>query len=415
MKTETVSHNYLTGFKCIRCGRDYLPDDVLYTCPGCGGNLDARYDYGEIRKTISPTLLQSEREPSMWRFRPFLPLKLSESTIPLKVGMTPLTRALNLGQLAGLENLYIKNDGLNPSGSFKDRASFVVLAHCMEENIKNVCVASTGNAGVSLACLAASAQIDTMIFAPETAPRAKVAQLLIYGARVFLVRGSYSQAFKLCEEVSTKLNWYNRNTGTNPYTREGKKTVSFEIWEQMAFEVPDLVVVSVGDGNIISGVYKGFLDLYEAGLTERIPRVAGIQSTGSASITHAFKADGVIRSVEAKTVADSISVSMPSDGEAALRAVKSSGGTMVAVEDDEILRSVRSLAEHEGVFAEPSGAACLAGLEKLVEDKTVEPDDTIVLVVTGNGLKDVESALKLFGEPFTVEPDFKEVLKILEC
>ena len=413
MRTEPVSRNYLTVFKCIRCGRDYLPEDVLYTCPGCGGNLDARYDYGEIRKTISPTRLQSDREPSVWRFRPFLPLKHSESPISLRIGMTPMTRAMNLGRRLGLDNLYVKNDGVNPSGSFKDRASFVVLAHSIEENIKRVCVASTGNAGVSLACLAASAQIDTVIFAPETAPQAKVAQLLIYGARVFLVRGSYSQAFELCEQVCTNLNWYNRNTGTNPYTREGKKTVSFEIWEQMAFEVPDLVVVSVGDGNIISGVYKGFFDLHEAGLVDRIPRLVGVQSTGSASITHAFTGDGVIRSVAAKTIADSISVSRPSDGEAALMAVKKTGGTMIAVGDDHILKSVRSLAACEGVFSEPSGAACLAGLERLVDDKLVRPKDRIVLLVTGNGLKDVESALKVSGQAITVDPDLNAVLKML--
>lgn len=413
MRTDTVSHSYLTGFKCIRCGRDHLPGDVLYTCPACGGNLDARYDYGEIRKTFSPALVQSDREPSIWRFRPFLPLKRSESPISLRIGMTPMTRAMNLGRRLGLDNLYIKNDGVNPSGSFKDRASFVVLAHCIEENIRRVCVASTGNAGVSLACLAASAQIDAMIFAPETAPRPKVAQVLIYGARVFLVRGNYSQAFELCEEVSTNLNWYNRNTGTNPYTREGKKTVSFEIWEQMAFDVPDWVIVSVGDGNIISGVYKGFLDLRETGLINRIPRLVGVQSTGSASVTHAFKGDGVIRSVEAKTVADSISVSRPSDGEAALMAVKNTVGTMIAVEDDDILKSVRSLAAWEGVFSEPSGAACLAGLERLVDEKLVHPRDRIVLVVTGNGLKDVESALKVSGQATPVDPDLNEVLKLL--
>lgn len=397
----------------MRCSRDYLPGDFLYTCPRCGGNLDAIYDYKEIRKNISATSLNNDKEPSIWRFRPFLPLKLSESPIPLKIGMTPLTRAPNLGRLLGLENLYIKNDGLNPSGSLKDRASFVVLAHCIEENIKHICVASTGNAGISLACLAASVQMDAMIFVLETAPLPKVAQLLIYGARVFLVRGSYSQAFELCEQVSKSLNWYNRNTGTNPYTREGKKTVSFEIWEQMAFKNPDLVIVSVGDGNIISGVFKGFFDLHQAMLIERIPRVVGVQASGSASITHAFVGDGVIRSVEAKTVADSISVSKPSDGEAALMAVKNTGGTMVAVEDDQILRSVKSLAEYEGVFAEPSGAACLAGLEKLVHDKLVHPKDNIVLIVTGNGLKDVDSALKLSGEAITVEPDPSEVLKLL--
>jgi len=236
MKSKKALNNYLRDFKCIRCSRDFLPEQIQYTCPACGGNLDARYDYKEIGKKISPASLRSVRKPSIWRFRPFLPLKLADSPIPLKVGMTPLTRAPNLGRKLGLENLSIKNDGLNPSGSLKDRASFAVVAHCLEENVKQICAASTGNAGTSLACLAASVQLETMIFVPETAPKAKMAQLLIYGAKVFAVRGSYTEAFELCEQVSENLNWCNRNTGTNPYTREGKKTVSFEIWEQMAFE-----------------------------------------------------------------------------------------------------------------------------------------------------------------------------------
>ncbi len=414
MKTNKASDNYLRDFKCIRCGRDFLPEQIQYTCPACGGNLDARYDYEEIRKGISTTSLKSNREPSIWRFRPFLPLELADSPIPLKVGMTPLTRAPNLGRKLGLENLYIKNDGLNPSGSLKDRASFVVVANCLEENVKQICAASTGNAGTSLACLAASVQLETMIFVPETAPKAKMAQLLIYGAKVFAVRGTYTEAFELCEQVSRHLDWCNRNTGTNPYTREGKKTVSFEIWEQMGFRVPDFVIVSVGDGNIISGVYKGFFDLFETGFIDKFPRLVGVQSTGSASITDAFNGDGVIRSVEANTVADSISVTKPSDGEAALMAVEKTDGKMIAVEDDMILRATKSLAENEGVFAEPSGAACLAGLEKLLENDVIQPDHSIVLIVTGNGLKDVESALKVVGLPATVDPDLRAIVKLLD-
>jgi threonine synthase len=405
--------NYLKNFKCIRCSHEYRPDEVQYTCPTCGGNFDARYYYDEIRRVFSPSSLSKNKESSVWRYRAFLPLGLSESPIALRVGMTPLTRSLNLGKHLGLQNLHIKNDGLNPSGSFKDRASFLVVAHCMEKEIHQICAASTGNAGVSLACMAASAQVQTMIFVPETAPRAKLTQLLIYGAKVFAVRGNYSQAFELCEQVSDRLHWYNRNTGTSPYTREGKKTVSFEIWEQMGYQPPDLVVVSVGDGNIISGVYKGFFDLHQAGLLQKLPKIVGVQSLGSASITHAFHGDGVIRKVEANTIADSISVSMPSDGEAALQAVRNTGGTMVAVPDEEILKSMKLLAETEGIFAESSGVTCLAGLKKLVDDGSVDPGQKIVLLVTGNGLKDVENALKVSGTVTSVEPDLDHVLKRL--
>ncbi len=406
--------NYLKHFKCIRCGQEFLPDRIQYTCPNCRGNLDARYHYDEIHRVISPVSLSSDREPSVWRFRPFLPLGLIESPIALKVGMTPLSRSMNLGKRLGLENLFIKNDGLNPSGSFKDRASFVVVAHCVEKKYRQICAASTGNAGASLACMAAAAQVETMIFVPENTPRPKLTQLLVYGAKVFSVRGNYSQAFELCEQVSNRLGWYNRNTGSSPYTREGKKTVSFEIWEQMGYEVPDLVVVSVGDGNIISGVYKGFFDLREVGWIDKIPKIVGVQSDRSASITNAFLGDGVIRKVEANTVADSISVSMPSDGEAALQAVKNSGGTLIAVPDEEILKSIKILAETEGIFAESSGVACLAGLKKLVEDRWVNPEEKIVLLVTGNGLKDVDNALKVSGSVITISPDLNEVLKALK-
>ena len=213
-------NNYLSSFVCIRCGREYSPDQIQYTCTDCGGNLDARYDYEAIGKVVTPTGLSTNKDSSLWRYRPFLPLNLSDSPIALQIGMTPLTHAQNLGEQLGLEHLYLKNDCLNPSGSFKDRASFVILAHCIAENIPTISAASTGNAGTSMACLAASAQMDSFIFVPHTAPKPKIAQLLIYGAGVFLVRGDYGQAFELCEQVSTRLEWFNRNTGSNPYTRE---------------------------------------------------------------------------------------------------------------------------------------------------------------------------------------------------
>ena len=406
-------NNYLNSFVCIRCSRDYTPEQIQYTCSDCGGNLDARYDYEAIGKVVTPAGLGANKDPSVWRYRPFLPLNLADSPIPLQIGMTPLTWAQNLGQQLGLKQLYLKNDCLNPSGSFKDRASFVILAHCIAENIPTISAASTGNAGTSMACLAASAQMEAFIFVPHTAPEPKIAQLQIYGANVFLVRGDYGQAFKLCEQVSTRLEWFNRNTGTNPYTREGKKTVSFEIWEQLGFKVPDVVVVSVGDGNIISGVYKGFFDLYQTGLIQKMPRLVGVQASGSAAIVNAFQGDGIIRSVKPDTIADSISGSMPSDGEAALRAVKETRGTMVAVDDDRILKSIKALGQAEGVFAEPSGAAGVAGIEDLIASGSIQPDETVVLIVTGNGLKDVASALKIAGKAVTIDPDVDAVMKVL--
>jgi threonine synthase len=237
---------------------------------------------------------------------------------------------------------------------------------------------------------------------------------MIYGAKVFLVKGDYSRAFDLCEKVSRRQGWFNRNTGTNPYTREGKKTVSYEIWEQMGYTCPDAVIVSVGDGNIISGVYKGFYDLCQAGLIRKIPRIIGVQAEKSATVSNAFHGDGILCRVNAATIADSISVSFPSDGKAALAAVKKSKGTFVTLSDETILESIRILARTEGIFAEPSGSACVAGIKPLLEKKEIDPSDRVVLIVTGNGLKDIDSALKVTGMPEAIDPDPECVIRSLK-
>lgn len=405
--------NHLKHFVCTHCQTLHPPEPELYTCRTCGGNLDARYDYDTIGPLMDPDRLGHNHDPSIWRYAPFLPTGLDSSPVALPIGMTPLTKAVRLGQQVGMNDLWIKNDTLNPSGSFKDRASLMILAHCLENNIPMISAASTGNAGTSMACLAAAAGRKAVIFVPESAPRPKIVQLMIYGARVFLVRGDYTQAFDLCEEVSTRLGWFNRNTGTNPYTREGKKTVSFELWEQMGYACPDAVMVSVGDGNIISGVYKGFYDLHQAKLIPRIPRIIGVQAEKSAAISNAFHGDGTICRVNATTVADSISASFPSDGEAALAAVQKSGGTFVTLSDEAILESIQTLARTEGIFAEPSGAACVGGIKVLLDRGEIDPSDRVAMIVTGSGLKDVESAFKVTGMPGVVDPDPEQVIEAL--
>jgi threonine synthase len=414
IKKSAMAENLLNRFVCIRCGATHAPKPAMGTCADCGGNLDARYDYAAAARSLSPVRIRENRDPGPWRYAPLLPTGLGCSPLALPVGNTPLFPARRLAARLGLDNLWIKNDSLNPSGSFKDRASLMVLAHCLEHGIGRVSAASTGNAGTSMACLAAAAGLATVIFVPATAPPAKIAQLMIYGARVFPVRGDYRQAFELCDAVSRRLGWYNRSTGINPYTREGKKTVAFEIWEQRGFTVPDAVVVSVGDGNIISGIHKGFADLHRAGLTHTVPRIIGVQSERSAAIARAFHGDGTIRPVTADTVADSISAAVPSDGEAALAAVHQSGGTFVTVPDPDILKSVRTLAETEGVFAEPSGAAGVAGLEKLLSEGMLTGSETVALVVTGSGLKDVDAAFKVTGQAETVDPDPDTVISMLK-
>lgn len=409
-----MAENHLKKFICINCQASYRPESHSFTCIKCGENLDARYDYEAIKTRVSPDSLVRDKDRSLWRYSPFYPNRLDSSPSPLPIGMTALTKAPRLGLDLGMTDLWIKNETLNPSGSFKDRASLMILAHCRENDIPVVSAASTGNAGTSMACLAAASGMETVIFVPASAPRAKIAQLLIYGARVFLVKGDYGQAFELCEKVSSQMGWFNRNTGTNPYTREGKKTVSYEIWEQLGYTCPDAVVVSVGDGNIISGVHKGFYDLFQAGLISKIPRIIGVQSEKSGAIAHAFHGDGIIRRVKADTIADSISASFPSDGRAALAGVKASGGTFVTLADESILDSIPLLARTQGIFAEPSGAACVGGVKKLLETREINPSDRVVLIVTGNGLKDIDAAFKVTAMPAAVDPDPDQVLAVLE-
>ena len=406
--------NYLKEFVCVNCGASFRPQPGLYTCQTCNGNLDARYDYDSIASVITVHGLGHNPDRSVWRYAPFFPTALDSSPVSLPIGMTPLTPALRLGQQIGMTDLWIKNDSLNPSGSFKDRASLMILAHCIEHNISMICAASTGNAGTSMACLAAAAGRRAVIFVPESAPLPKIVQLMIYGARVFLVKGDYTQAFDLCEAVSSRMGWFNRNTGTNPYTREGKKTVAFELWEQMGYACPDAVVVSVGDGNIISGVYKGFYDLLEAGLIPKIPRIIGVQAQKSAAISNAFHGDGIIRRVNATSLADSICASFPSDGQAALAAVEKSRGTFVTLCDERILASIQTLAQTEGIFAEPSAAAGVGGVQALLDQGEIDPGDRVVLIVTGSGLKDVDSAFKVTGMPKAVDPDPDQIIAMMK-
>jgi len=321
------------------------------------------------------------------------------------VGMTPLSSAPALARRFGVGAVLVKDDGRNPSASFKDRASSVALAHAREAGHDLVVAASTGNAAAATAVLAAPARIKVRLFVPRSAPRAKVAQLLTFGAEVLAVDGTYDQAFELSLAATRRFGWYNRNTGFNPYTREGKKTVSFEICEQLGWKAPDLVVVPVGDGNIISGVWKGFVEFHRLGLVETVPRLLAVQAAGSAAIATALAGDGVVRPVAGETVADSIGVRMPRDGDAAVKAVRDSGGFAVTVSDEEILAAIPDLARNSGVFAEPAAAAGLAGLARAHARGSLGGARIVVLLVTGSGLKDVGAALRTAGEPRAVSPD----------
>ncbi len=399
--------------QCIRCGKDHKLTEAKYNCTACGGNLQVLYDYNLIKKRLNFDVLNDNPERSIWRYLDILPIASIRSVPPVQVGWTPLYKAEKLGDEAGVPNLYIKDDGRNPSASFKDRASAVVVGRALELEEKVVTCASTGNAASSLACLTGSLDMKTVIFVPETAPAPKVAQLLVYGAAVVMVKGTYDDAFELCLKASQEYGWYNRSTGINPFTREGKKTCAFEICEQLKWETPDKVFVPVGDGNIISGIWKGFVEFHRLGIIERLPQLVAVQAEHSDSVKRAFETGTDVQPVSGKTIADSISVSLPRDGLAAVMAIRDSQGFAVSVPDDEILQAIPRIARGSNVFAEPAAAATYAGLLKAVKEGKVKENESVVLLITGNGLKDVQSAMKSVGKPYVIKPEFAELKKLV--
>lgn len=416
------------GYRCSVCGDTYKPDEITYTCPEDGGNVDIILDYEALNERVSPAKIEASNDRSIWRYLDLLPVHdPGHVGTPLRaVGWTPLYDLPAKAAAFGLKKLWLKDDGRNPTASFKDRASAVVVARAQQTDVEVTITASTGNAGAALAGMAAAASHPAVILAPRTAPPAKIAQLMIFGAQVFLVDGNYDDAFDLSVEASQALGWYCRNTGYNPFTAEGKKTASFEICEQLSelvgmaagdrWYAPDALFVSVGDGNIISGLHKGFKDLYALGWIERIPRIFGVQSEGSAAIANAFKAGTEkIQAVSADTLADSISVDLPRDGLRALRAATETGGAYLAVPDQAILDAIVELGKDVAVFSEPAGSTSYAGMRAAVERGLIGTDDEVLVLNTGNGLKDVGASMKAAGDAPVIEPSLEALRAALEA
>jgi threonine synthase len=472
--TPELSPSFVTGLVCLRCGKVYAEGEIDYVCacrPNQGsdlGSLDVRYDYAAIAQAMPLESVLADPDRSIGRWWGLLPIRHRQSLPPLPVGDTPLLHARRLGESIGLPRLFIKDDGRNPSASFKDRASAIAVARGQEMGRAVVATASTGNAAAALAGQAAAAGQPTVIFVPKSAPQAKIAQLLIYGSRVLAVDGSYDQAFDLCVAACQEFGWYNRNTGYNPYMTEGKKTVAYEIVMQLGigdwgqgtgdrglgtgdwglgtrdqgtvmtnlpisqspnlsipntqspisnppFPTPDAVFVSVGDGCIIGGVHKGFRDLLALGWIERMPRIYGVQSERSCALTNAWRQGLEIpEPVSATTLADSISVNAPRDPVKALNAVRQSGGAFVTVEDRFIFQCMKPLASLGAVFAEPAGAAAYAGLLEAYCAGLVRADETIVVINTGSGLKDVPAAIHATGAPQVIPPTLDAVAAALK-
>ena len=414
-----MSEKHFT-YQCSICGNHYDVNSIKYTCPHDGGNLNVILDYEAIKESFDVQDILAQRDSSLWRYLPLLPVSDPGGlNTPLRMaGGTPVYEPEQIKNELDLKYFWVKDEGRNPTASFKDRASAIVVARAREIGAEVVVTASTGNAGAALAGMSAAVGQKAVIFAPKTAPPAKVAQLLVYGSQVILVDGTYDDAFDLTVTAADEFGWYCRNTGYNPFTAEGKKTAAFEIWEQVILDInpkcqPLSIFVSVGDGNIISGLHKGFMDLVELGWLENMPRIFGVQSSGSAAVANAFFADTEeITPVSANTIADSISVDLPRDGVRAIRAAKETHGSYVVVEDEEIIKAIAVLGK-SGIFAEPAGATAYAGMVKALSEGLVAPEQPILVLNTGNGLKDIKAAMQSVQAAPIIEPTFDALKKHL--
>ena len=396
--------------KCVKCGKEYPATPDVTTCE-CGGILDIVYDYDYIKSRLTKEKLAARKDMTMWRYRELLPIEEETENTPLRVGNTPLYEEPRLAEMLGLGHLYVKDDGLNPTSSLKDRASAMAVAKAKEAGKDIIACSSTGNAASSLAGNAAAAGMKTYIFVPSRAPKGKVAQLLTFGATVVSVQGNYEETFELSSKAIDRWGWYNRNAAVNPYLSEGKKTVSLEICEQLQWKAPDYIAVAVGDGCTIGGVWKGLKDLYAIGFIDKLPRLISCQAEGCCPLNRAIEEKAPWHPMEENTLADSIAVGVPRNPDKALQAIEESNGLVVNVSDAEIMAAQKLLGSVCGLFGEPAGVTGTAGVKKLCEMGVLGKDDTVVTMISGNGLKDVENAIKAAGAPISCPNDMESLLK----
>ena len=404
-------NKYIRGYRCTVCGEFFETKEAMMTCPHCGekGILDVEYDYDALKQVLTKDYFKNNRDYSMWRYFPLMGIEEENIHKMLKIGWTPLVKSYNLSKELGLKELYIKDDGLNPSGSSKDRASGVAVLKAIEAGAKVISCSSTGNAASSCACHAAHMGIPAVIFVPKRAPIGKLTQISLYGATLVVVDGDYKAAFRLSKEAINKYGWYNRNAAINPFMVEGKKTVSLEIAEQLNFKPTDWVVVSVGDGCTVGGVYKGFYELHKLGLIEKVPKILGVQSEGCEPFVKASREKSPLEECEENTLADSIAVGIPRNPLKALRAVENSHGSWISVPDTEIINAMSLLGKTEGIFGEPAAVTSLAGLKKALEKGIISKDESVTIIITGNGLKDPNNAQKAISKPELMEPNINKL------
>jgi threonine synthase len=402
------------GLVCVKCGKRYARG-LDGPCSRCGpeGVLDIEFDLVAAKRSLTRRALAG-RPRDLWRYAELLPVPAGGPRPPIPAGWTPILEAPRLAAWSGVRSLALKDEGRNPTASFKDRASAVGVARALARRASVVACASTGNAASSLAGAAASVGVPAVIFVPQFAPEPKVAQLLIFGARVIRVQAHYDATWEFCQRACDSYGWYNRNAAVNPSLVEGKKTCGLEIAEQMGDRVPDWVAVSVGDGCTIAGIWKGLREMHALGFIPRLPRLLGVQAEGARPLVDAFNEGRDLVPGPAETLADSICVGHPRNWRKALAAVRESRGAFVAVPDEAILETMRVCGRLGGVFGEPAGVAGLAGLRAAVATGIVSRRATALAVVTGSGLKDVRTALKAAGEPDSLRPDDGELAAYLK-
>lgn len=407
-------------YQCVNCGNEVQTSEIIYLCPLCEpknkpgqplqGVLKIIYDYDAIIQDFGGNDLFYNLKNEL--FFDLLPIEQPGSVPGLSVGNTPFYEVDEFDGYPLKSTLFIKNEARNPTLSLKDRASALVSAFAKEKGSNRIMTASTGNAGSSLAGICAAQGQQSIIVVPEDAPIAKLIQMMMFGATIIPVRGNYDEAFELSLQITRETGIYNRNTAFNPITIEGKKTVAFEIYEQHDGEIPDTIFVPVGDGVIISGVYKGFEDLMMLGLIDHMPTIVAVQAEGSPNIVNNLK-NNHFKSVKSKTIADSISVDAPSNFYMTSKFIHNYKGESVLVSDEEIMQASFKLAKNTGIFAEPAAAAAMAGFLKWHREKLIHDGSSNLVLITGSGMKDLESVKNIIKMPKSISPDVKKALKML--
>ncbi|MCL2862560.1 MAG: threonine synthase [Methanimicrococcus sp.] len=396
--------------KCIECGAEFGKTEIIYTCRKCDGLLDVIYDYSEIKKNMDMEKLKTA-PPSVWKYRDLLPIAIDP--VSIREGGTPLYKCDRLAEKIGIKELYVKHEGMNPTGSFKDRGMTVGVSKAIELGMKTVACASTGNTSAALAIYGAKAGIPSVVLLPAgKVALGKIGQALMHGAKVIMIKGNFDDALLLVRELCEQEPIYLLNS-VNPYRLEGQKTIAFEIIDQLGFTVPDRVVLPVGNAGNITAINKGFKEFMTLGITNRRPKMTGIQTEGACPIVKAYKAgaDNITPEKNPETIATAIRIGDPVNARKALIAIKESGGMAESVTDDELIQAQKDLAQLEGIGVEPASATSVAGLRKLVEAGLISKDETVVCVTTGHLLKDPEEVISVCAEPVTVEANLDALRK----